>query len=173
MPTNAPLPDCLPCLFIHLAPVDSPSLSWIHSRNTLLFWGGPLMSIAFCAHVIFWMLLPGSWLGVLLESTPGAYPVPHHTPCAFSPTSYIATEPTWTLGEGRLSNNPILNTWVPHYTALECIHCSWEDDRDRALARALECRSCSLPQPKGRASCTTKGTSVIGTFQPRSSDISS
>lgn len=35
------------------------------------------------------------------------------------------------------------------------------------------CRSCSLPQSKGRASCTNQGTSVIGTFQPRSSDISS
>lgn len=94
MPKNAPLLDCLPCLFIHLAPVDSTSLSWIQSRDTLLFWGGPLMSIAFCAKVIFWMLLPGSWLRVLLESTREAYPVPHHTPCAFPPTNYIATEPT-------------------------------------------------------------------------------
>lgn len=114
--------------------------------------------------------LAGGPLGVY----PGAYPVPHHTPCAFSPTSYIATEPTWTRGEGGLSdNNPIPNTWVPHYTALGCIHCSWEDDRARAWGRTLECRTCSLPQPKGKASCTTKGISGIGTFQPRSSDISS
>ena len=176
VPTNAPLLGP-PATYTHSPSVCQLPISELDPlQHTLVFWGRPWMSIAFCTQAVFWMLFAGSWLGVLLDPlSPPQWHIQLHIthPVHCPQPAALLQSPQWTLGAGSRNNNkPPSKHWVPHYTATDAstVLGRWQS---QSLYQVLRMQVTFSTQPKRRASYTTKGIGAIGTFQPRSSDISS
>lgn len=143
-PPTPPQQDCLPHVCTHQVLLHFPFLSWVYSRVTPLLHGRPLMSIAFCAQAVFWVPLPGNWLGLFLGlrfhlSEHVRLHIPER--CIF-PILWHGCEDNIEHWEREVRTTTVLisNTLAPRYAAPRSILCSGKDEAARTYVRTLEWR---------------------------------